>query len=212
VIAQVIAQVVSTVDPDEARRTARDILSDRQYRSSPTPRPFRRQLTWIGDRVHDLFAPIGRAIADVPLWLVLSIAATVLALAVVVVVRLVRARRGRPDPRRGATLPAVELEHPDELERAAEAAERAGRLDEAVRLRFRAGLLRLGDRGAIRYRPSVTTNEVRRVIGSETFEELARTFEAVAYGGQPATGPDVDTARREWPRVVASAGRRGTSR
>jgi hypothetical protein len=104
-------------------------------------------------------------------------------------------------------MPAVEVENPDELERAADAAERAGRLDEAVRLRFRAGLLRLGDRGAIRYRPSVTTNEVRRVLGSDTFEELARTFEAVAYGGQEATPPDVDSARRDWPRVVSSAGR-----
>jgi hypothetical protein len=76
-----------------------------------------------------------------------------------------------------------------------------------VRLRFRAGLLRLGDRGAIRYRPSVTTGEVRRVLGSETFDELARTFEAVAYGGRPASNPDVDTARREWPRVVSTAPR-----
>ena len=91
---------------------------------------------------------------------------------------------------------------------AADAAERAGRLDAAVRLRFRAGLLRLGDRGAIRYRPSVTTNEVRRVLGSETFDELARTFDAIAYGGRDAEPPDVDAARREWPRVVAGAAKR----
>jgi hypothetical protein len=96
-------------------------------------------------------------------------------------------------------------EDPAELERAADAAERAGQLDVAVRLRFRAGLLRLGNRGAIRYRPSVTTNEVRRVLGSETFDELARTFDAVAYGGRDAGPPDVDAARREWPRVVAGA-------
>ena len=201
-----ITPVVAAVDPDEARRIARDILDGRQYRSAPTPRPFRRQLTWIGDRVHDLLAPIGRAIDNVPLWIVLSITATVLALVVVLVVRLVSARSGRADPHRAPAMAAAEPENPDELERAAAEAERAGRLDEAVRLRFRAGLLRLGDRGAIRYRPSVTTTEVRRVLGSETFEELAHTFEAVAYGGQTATEPDVDSARREWPRVVASAG------
>jgi hypothetical protein len=68
--------------------------------------------------------------------------------------------------------------------------------------------LRLGARGAIRYRPSVTTNEVRRVLGSETFDELARTFEAVAYGGRDALEPDLQTARREWPRVVAGAPQR----
>jgi hypothetical protein len=208
----VIALVAAAVDPDEARRTARDILDGRQYRSSPTPRPFRRQLTWIGDRVHDLLAPLGRAIGSMPLAVVLSVAAAVFALVVVLVVRSVRARRGSPDSRHAAPIPAAEVENPDELERAADAAERAGRLDEAVRLRFRAGLLRLGDRGAIRYRPSVTTNEVRRVLGSESFEELARTFEGVAYGGHLATGPDVDTARREWPRVVAGADRKGDGR
>ncbi len=202
-----IAPVAAAVDPDEARRTARDILNGRQYRASPTPRPFRRQLTWIGDRVHDLLESIGRAIAAVPSALVLSVAVAVLVVLVVLVVRVVRSRRGRPDARRAAAMPAAATENPDDLERAADAAERAGRLDEAVRLRFRAGLLRLGDRGAIRYRPSVTTNEVRRVLGSDSFEELARTFEAVAYGGQPATAPDVDSARREWPRVVASTGR-----
>ena len=78
----------------------------------------------------------------------------------------------------------------------------------ALRLRFRAGLLRLGDRGAIRYRPSVTTNEVRRVLGSETFDELARTFEAVAYGGRDARAARPRHGAREWPRVVASAGKR----
>jgi hypothetical protein len=136
----------------------------------------------------------------------------IVALVVVLVSRAVAARGGRTDARRAAEVPAVETESPDELERAAETAEREGRLDEAVRLRFRAGLLRLGDRGAIRYRPSVTTNEVRRVLGSETFEDLARTFEAIAYGGQSATTPDVDTARRAWPRVVAGAERRENGR
>ena len=121
----------------------------------------------------------------------------------------VRARRGAPTTRRPHVDVAVDdSEDPDELERAADDAERAGELDRALRLRFRAGLLRLGDRGAIRYRPSVTTSEVRRVLGSETFDELARTFEAVAYGGRDAAPPDLDTARREWPRVVAGATKR----
>jgi len=53
----------------------------------------------------------------------------------------------------------------------------------------------------------VTTTEVRRVLGSDTFDELAQTFEAVAYGGRDAGPPDVETARREWPHVVAGATR-----
>jgi hypothetical protein len=204
----VIAALAAAVDPDDARQTARDILNGRQYRSTSTPRPFRRQLIWIGDRLHDLVAPIGRTFAALPFPVVLSVAVAVVGLFAVLLVRYIGARRSSPDSRRAATMPTGAVENPDDLERAADAAEREGRLDEAVRLRFRAGLLRLGDRGAIRYRPSVTTGEVRRVLGSETFEELARTFEGVAYGGQSATTPDVDAARREWPRVVSGAGRK----
>jgi hypothetical protein len=96
-------------------------------------------------------------------------------------------------------------ERADDLERAAAAAERAGDFERAVRLRFRAGLLRLGDRGAIDYRPSLTTSEVRTLLGSETFEQLASTFEHVAYGGRPAGPPEAADARAEWPRVVKQA-------
>jgi hypothetical protein len=103
---------------------------------------------------------------------------------------------------------AEESEDPDALERAADEAERDGDLARAVRLRFRAGLLRLGDRGAITYRPSVTTGEVRRTLGSARFDELAGTFEAVTYGGRPADRPDVDSARREWPRVLEESSQR----
>jgi hypothetical protein len=203
--------LIGAVDPDEARRVAHDILGGRQYHASPTPRPLRHQLTWIGDRVHDFVAWIGRGLSHIPEGVAIAFAAAVLGVAIYGVVRYTRGRRGRPDARvRAAAVGADAAEDPRELERAADAAERAGRFDEALRLRFRAGLLRLGARGAIRYRPSVTTNEVRRVLGSETFDELARTFEAVAYGGRDADEPDLAAARREWPRVVASAPPRGT--
>ncbi len=200
------------VDPADAQRTARHILSGRQFRSSPTPRPFRSQLNWIGDRLH----PIASWFADVfsrlfGTWLLWP-TLVLIAAAIAYFVGRARVRRGNPTTRRPARHVAVDdSEDPDELERAAEVAERSGELDRALRLRFRAGLLRLGDRGAIRYRPSVTTSEVRRALGSETFDELARTFEAVAYGGRDAAPPDLDTARREWPRVVAGATKRSDS-
>ena len=202
--------MIGAVDPDEARRVARDILGGRQYHASPTPRPLRHQLTWIGDRVHDFAGWIGRGLSHIPEGVAIAFAAAVLGIAVWIIVRYARVRRGRPDSRTPASAVGADAtEDPRDLERAADAAERARRFDEALRLRFRAGLLRLGARGAIRYRPSVTTNEVRRVLGSETFEELARTFEAVAYGGRDADQPDLEAARREWPRVVAGAPQRG---
>ncbi len=198
-----------TVDPGNARAVARHILSGRQFRAAPTPRPFRDQLNWIGDRLHPITSWIATTFRSVfGTWLIVP-ALLVLAAALAYVVSRARARRASPDARRRARLIVEDdSEDPDELERAADRAERAGQLDRALRLRFRAGLLRLGDRGAIRYRPSLTTSEVRRVLGSDTFDELARTFEAVAYGGRDAVGPDLDTARREWPRVVAGAARR----
>jgi len=198
------------VDPGDARRTAQHILSGRQFRPAPTPRPFRNQLNWLGDRLHPIASWIARVFTDIfgHTWTIVM-ALIVIALAAAYFVSRVRARRGSPDNRRQSLhLDGDESEDPAELERAADAAELGGDLDRALRLRFRAGLLRLGDRGAIRYRPSVTTNEVRRVLGSDTFDELAGTFEAVAYGGRDAERPDLDTARREWPRVVGGAAKR----
>ena len=196
----------AAVDPAAARQAAHDILSGRQYRAAPTPRPLRKQLNWLGDRLHKPIDWIGSLLSHIPGVVLLAIAFVVAGVAIAFVVAKVRDRAGSPDARRrGRGSAAEEPEDPDALERAADVAEHEGRLDDAIRLRFRAGLLRLGDRGAIRYRPSVTTNEVRRVLGSEAFEELARTFDAVAYGGRDAQPPDVDAARREWPRVVASA-------
>lgn len=198
----------AAVDPAAAREAAREILAGRQYRPAPTPRPLRKQLTWLGDRLSKPLDWLGDLFSHVPGNLLLAIGLLTAGLAIAFIARKARARAGAPDSRRrthGAA--ADESEEPDVLERDADTAEREGRLDDALRLRFRAGLLRLGARGAIRYRPSVTTNEVRRVLGSDTFEELARTFEAVAYGGRDAAPPDLDTARREWPHVVANATR-----
>ncbi|MDQ1521225.1 MAG: hypothetical protein QOI55_2298, partial [Actinomycetota bacterium] len=98
-------------------------------------------------------------------------------------------------------------EDPAGLERLADDAERQGDLERALRLRFRAGLLRLDERGVIRYRPSLTTGEVRRLLGSATFDELAARFEEVAYGRDPAVPGDVATARSNWPRVVEDSTR-----
>ena len=113
-----------------------------------------------------------------------------------------RADRVRARTAAGVEADAAKPEDPAELELAAAVAEQAGDFERAVRLRFRAGLLRLGRRGAIEYRPSVTTAEVRRELESERFERLAGTFEHVAYGGRPATPPDADEARANWPHVL----------
>jgi hypothetical protein len=189
------------VDPDTARADAADILGGRKYENDPGPRPFRSQLEWIGDRLEPIFDWFADVFSAVPLavWIVLALASIGLLLSVYVRRAERRAARlGRGgDGRRTASA----IEDPNELERAAERAEKQGDYDLAVRLRFRAGLLRLGARKRIEYRPSVTTAEVRRALGSTDFDQLASTFEEIAYGGRDAVPPDVDEARTTWPRV-----------
>jgi len=199
------------VDPDVARRDAQHILSDHRFRSSPTPRPLRGPLRRLGDRIESVFGPLGRLLARVPGWGWLVALGLVVSAVAVIAWRATRRRRGRTTRAPAAKVARVapdDAEDPDDLERAADAAERDCDLARALRLRFRAGLLRLGDRGAIRYRPSVTTGEVRRTLGSRRFDDLAGAFEAVTYGGRPAERPDVDASRREWPSVLEEAGRR----
>ena len=61
------------VDPADAREAAQHILSGRQYRSSPTPRPLRKQLSWLGDRLHKPLDWIGNALSHVPRLLLIAI-------------------------------------------------------------------------------------------------------------------------------------------
>ena len=78
-----------------------------------------------------------------------------------------------------------------------------------MRLRFRAGLLRLDrDTHTIRYRPSIPTVDVRAELASPTFDDLADTFESITYGSVPADATNTTMPRREWPRVVAAARKR----
>lgn len=200
----------SAVDPDTARREAERILRDRRFQHDPAPRPLRGPLEWLGQRLQTLFDWIGRVLSPVPWWIWLGIALAIVGAVVARIIVVSQRRRGvagAPGGRWRRMKRDDEPEDPDALEAQADAAERTGDLARAIRLRFRAGLLRLADRGAIQYRPSMTTREVRAVLGSQTFDELARTFEAVAYGGRTPEAGDVQAARREWPRVLDEANR-----
>ena len=74
-----------------------------------------------------------------------------------------------------------------------------------MRLRYRAGLLRLRDRDAIEYRASLTAHQVSDQLDSERYDELAERFEGVAYGEQEASAEDSAAAAREWREVVKEA-------
>lgn len=193
-----------------ARDQAAQILEGRRFNPSPVPRPFRGVLRRLGEWARPLTRPVGRLWAEVAdnALAAAALGTTVLVASALVAARLVGRRSaagiGRPRPPGGPE----RHDDPEELERRAAAAEAAGDLRTALRLRFRAGLLRLDRAGAIVDRPALTTGELARHLSLPPLPELAAAFEEVAYGGRPATPDDVAAARAGWPRVVAGAGRR----
>ena len=195
------------VASDQARQEARDVLDGRRFKPARVPRPFAGILRTLGRWLEPVGEPLGR------LWrrVVDTVAGRLLLVGLVFLVaglislRLIGRRspgnvhRSRPFGVDGDGL------DPDELERQAVAAERAGDLDHAVRLRFVAGVLRLDRAGVIAYRSSLTTGQLRERLHSASFAELAAAFDEIAYGGRSAEEADLRAATEVWPRVLAEA-------
>ena len=198
----------TVVASEQARQEAQDVLDGRRFKPARVPRPFAGILRTLGRWLEPVGEPIGRVwrrmVDTVAGRLVLV--GLVFAVAALISARLIGRRspgnihRSRPFGMAGESL------DPDELERQAVAAERAGDLDHAVRLRFVAGVLRLDRAGVITYRSSLTTGQLRSRLHSASFAELAAAFDEIAYGGRPAGEADLRAATEGWPRVLAEAG------
>jgi hypothetical protein len=197
-----------SVDPDRAREEARRILSEGRFHPRGAFRPFAGFFRWVGnaivDPIRSCFHKLGGIVPDFgsPLWLVLAF--VVVVLAAVVAFRLSRDRGRQRSDRHPAGASEDGLD-PAELERRAAEAERRGELAEALRLRFRAGLLRLDELGVIELRPGLTNAAAGRALRSPHYDSLAGDFDEVVYGGRPATPGDVEAARSEWPRLLQEA-------
>jgi len=191
-----------------AQRTAGDIVGERRFRPASVPRPFRRQLEAIGAPIVRLYGWLADRVpgGGGTTW---AIAGSIVLLGGFLVAARLGSRRTRGRLRESnETSPAAPGEAPARLEREAERAEREGDLARALRVRFRAGLLRLQASGAIALRPSLTSGEISRRLGSPTFAGLSRTFDDVAYGGSSPGAADLEAARSGWRRVLAEAGAR----
>lgn len=201
--------------PGRAREQARDVLAQRRFQPTGLPTPLRS----LRERIGEALRSGGRPLQEAFEWLAARLPGGSLALAILVGLlalgagallarRLAARRLGRgsgraaPDGRRAARESAARLRQQ------AERAERAGDLDDALRLRFRAGLLELDERGLIELRPALTDRELLRAVKSPTLAGLVDGFEAVAYGGRPAEPGDVRDARDGWPRVPGEAAAR----
>ena len=188
-------------DAAEAREQAREILGQRRYEEADVPRPFRDPLSWLGGRLEDLGVWLGDRVDGLDgalpggSWVVWVLLAAVVAGGTVLLARAVVRRRSRMADEREEARVARVLE-PRELEREADDAERDGAFDRAVRLRFRAGVMRL------RVAEGATTRTIAADLRSEAFDALGEDFDAVAYGGRPATGRDAETARERWREVL----------
>src|SRR5213080_2729307 len=99
---EVNALLSEVVDPDAARRVAKEILADRRFHPHHGPRPFAGFFRRVGELVVDpvlrFFRAIGDALPSVgsPPWL--ALAAVVVVGAVVVTVRLSTGRSRRRFP------------------------------------------------------------------------------------------------------------------
>lgn len=212
-IAALAPQEGAPRDSGGARGEAGDILHSNKYEGSDLPRPFKGALDEIGGRLDPVRDWIDEAYEDVvaftpggDLTVLVLVAAILLVLLMTLGSRMLRTRaRAGAEAREAVARP--ERETPASLERAAEGAERDGDLEAALRLRFRAGLLRLDARDAIAFRPSISTREVSRALNSPEFDQLVALFEGVAYGGLPASADDLAASRRGWDTVLKKAAR-----
>lgn len=199
-----------------ARREAAHILSGPPYTTKPGPAPLRGVLHAIGHLLDDVFGPIvrwivreifgptarfGRDLFGTLWWLALAVIAVAVGVGIGFVLIRRRARIATQPASADAVAETVDI---GALERAADAAEAAGHAEEAVRLRFQAGLARLESIGVIANRFVATSHEVQRVLTDITFDTIAVRHEAIAYAGAAASQSDVTNAREGWPQVLGA--------
>lgn len=206
-----VAQLPSSpVQPDDARRAARQILAQPEY-ASPEPSLLDRAWQWFQDQLGQLLGGLGGPGGGY--WFGITVIVVCLAVAVVLGVRfLPRGRR-----RRGPGLPAaaVATHGPgptrlELLERAA-VAEAEGRWADAVADRYRALVVGLAEQRRLPDDPAVTTGDLRRAFqgGNDDrclFDRASTRFERVRYRGDPA-GPEDPRQLWEWDRLLVGGPR-----
>ncbi|MCB0866448.1 MAG: DUF4129 domain-containing protein [Solirubrobacterales bacterium] len=193
---------------EAARRAAREILGEPRFGGDgggsfvddaldAILKPIEKAIDWLrglglGDSI-DLGIPI-------PFWLIVLGAAA----ALLVLGARARRRRAARDDVSARGLGIAAGTDPAELERLADRAEADGDAALAVRLRFRAGVLRLAATGALRLRPSTTAREVATDLASPEMDWIVDRFERISYGGERATPDDARGSRERWGRLTAA--------
>ena len=182
-----------TLDREQARREAAEELS-RQIYAAHRPSLVRRAWNWLWDH---LFPVLEHAAFHTPGgWLGLLLI-TLLAAGLLLALRLrLGALRDAAGPARRRAVFAGEPRSAARHRAASEEHAAAGRWDEAVLERVRALVRSLEERALLDPRPGRTAREAAAeaagplpTLGPE-LTQAAATFDAVAYGGRPATPTD----------------------
>ncbi len=196
--------------PAAARAQARDVLAQRRFQETKVPSPLRSVREQIGAALRSA----GRPLQDAFNWLAARVPGgravlwALLATFVLAAAAVLAGRAGTHEPvaaHAGAGADDEERMSAARLREEADRAERDGDLEQALRSRFRAGLVELDSRELIELRPALTNRELLGSVPSPTLAELVDGFEAVAYGGRPADADDLQSARDGWPRVPEEA-------
>lgn len=199
-------------DPAADRSRAREVLDQDRFQEPDLPRPFRRPLQWIGERVASAWDRAVEVLAPVlgTRGAALVLVALLLAGLVATLVAIVR-RRSAGEVARARTTggwlvdPTLE---PGDLEARADAASASGDHARAVRLRYEAGLLRLVDAGRLDLRPETTAGDAAGQVDDPTMDDLTVAFEEIVYGGRPAGPVDDATSREGWRTLLGARSRR----
>lgn len=182
---------------EEAARAAQEELERAIYRDEEAGL-VSRAIDWIFTRLSELLGNLLDNAVGGRWWLV-ALAAVVLALIVVILIRVGL-------PQRGAARGSVQVfddvvRTAAEHRAAADTAARQGQWATACRERFRALVRELEERTILDERPGRTADEVAREVGGnapEASDPLARAagvFDEVCYGNRTATGADDETIR-----------------
>lgn len=199
-----------------ARREAQNILSQPPFKPSHSsaPAPFTGALRTFGRWIaapfqwvwRHLFVHIGHGFTSIfgSWWPFVAVALAVAA-GVLIGTILIRRRGKAPARVRPGAGVRPSVETAEQLDAQARAAEAEGDFATAVRLSFRAGLLRLEEIGVIDDRLATSDTRLRRQLSSQTFDKIVLSHELIAYGDTPATAGDAEEARESWPVLVSAA-------
>jgi len=197
----------------DPRDVAHAIVGEPRFRGVTAPAAsgptlVERVLAWAGDRLHDLFGGIGRALGSSNALGGLLVLVLLLAIAVAVVwliVRFVRLPGRRHRARKFATA-ALEPERTSaQLLAQARRAAAEERWHEAASALVRAALLALDETGRLRFDPARTAGEARRLLHDADFDAFEREATPALFADGAATPERFARLREAYARTFGTA-------